>query len=239
MQDERCDVGFAFDGDGDRLGVVTSEGAAASSDALGFVFARDCVERFPKGLCVFDVKTSGATFVAIEKAGGRTVMGKTGHSIMKEKMRLSGAVFGAEASGHLFFAEHHGFDDGPFAAMRFMDIMYRRGESSVTLANSLSRGYRTPEWRLDVGEEEKWMLLDGLRQALHADKIEFCNLDGIRIDDEDGWWVARVSNTQPAIVVMAESDSPEKLRERIAYLDALCAKAGFDLGLLARYEKTI
>ncbi|MET0154894.1 MAG: phosphomannomutase/phosphoglucomutase [Rickettsiales bacterium] len=228
---EGCDVGFAFDGDGDRLGVVDGRGEPLSSDALGFTFARDCVEKFPEALCVFDVKTSGQTFSAIERVGGRTLMGKTGHSLMKEKMKLSGAIFGAEASGHLFFAEHDGFDDAIFAAVRFLDVMHRRGESAEMLGASLPRGSRTPEWRLDVGEKEKWRLLDGLKNALRLRSEAFNDLDGIRVDDEEGWWVARASNTQPAVVVMAEGRDEAALRRRVEYIDALCREAGFSFPL--------
>jgi len=232
-----CDAGFAFDGDGDRLGAVDNNGALISSDNLGFVFARDCVERFPGALCVFDVKTCGETFAAIARAGGNTVMGKTGHSLIKEKMKLSDAVFGAEASGHLFFAEHDGFDDAAFAGLRFLDIMCRRNQDAATLAASLKRGFRTPEWRLDVGEKEKWLLLDRLKNALSKRGEAFCDLDGIRVDDKNGWWVVRVSNTQPAVVIMAECDDETRLRQVIEHIDALCRHAEFDLKLSTRYKE--
>jgi phosphomannomutase len=231
---EGCDVGFAFDGDGDRLGVVTRTGEIVNGDRVAYLFATDYLAKRPGARIVLDVKTGDALFRAVREAGGDAVMWKTGHSLVKEKMHELGAVFGGEASGHLFFSDHDGFDDGIFAAVRLMDVILRAGRPLEELASALPQGFRTPEWRLDVGEEEKTLLVDALSVRLKKDGVPFCDIDGVRVETDDGWWIARVSNTQPAVVIMAESGSAAGLARLVERIDSLCTDGGFNLLLRER-----
>ena len=236
---EGCDAGFAFDGDGDRIGVVDETGTIAQGDRLSYMFASDYVRRADSGktpLIVADVKTGARFFSALRAQGADTLMWKTGHSLIKEKMAETGAVFGGEASGHMFFSDQYGFDDAIFAALRFLDIMRRERASASALLNRLPEGARSPEWRLEVGDDEKFRLLEKMTAKLRREGRAFCDIDGIRIDNGDSWTVLRVSNTQPAVVAAAEAQDAAGLRALTETLDADLRDCGYDLRLAERLD---
>jgi phosphomannomutase len=212
VQAEGCDIGLAFDGDGDRLGVVDELGRAVSSDRLLMLFCRDVLSTTPGATLIADVKTSQTVFNDIQAQGGTPLMWKTGHSHIKMKMRETGAVFGGEASGHLFFADrYYGFDDGLYAAMRIIRYLASQDQPLSTLVDALPGWHSTPELRIDCDEERKFVVIDEIRERLDAAGQDYLAIDGVRVMQPEGWWLIRASNTQAAIIARAEAQSEEDL----------------------------
>ena len=214
------DVGFAFDGDGDRLGVVTADGNIIYPDRQLILFAEDVLKRVPGGQIIFDVKCTQKLAPAIEAAGGQPVMWKTGHSLMKAKLRETGAPLAGEMSGHVFFKERwYGFDDGLYAGARMLEILAARkaaGRSPSEVLNALPNSVSTPELHIKLAEGESAGVIDLLvRQAplyfppLGAKTVNL--VDGVRVDYSDGFGLARASNTTPVIVMRFEGDDQAAL----------------------------
>ncbi|MGV2907811.1 phosphomannomutase/phosphoglucomutase [Achromobacter sp. AGC25] len=203
-----CEVGLAFDGDGDRLGVVTKSGQIIWPDRQLILFARDVLERNPGAEIIYDVKCSRHVARAIVEAGGRATMWKTGHSLIKAKMRETGALLAGEMSGHMFFKERwYGFDDGIYAAARLLEILSSAPDPSALL-ESLPQSCATPEIKLDTAEGEQFELVDMLRaQGEFPDAVSINDLDGVRVDYADGFGLARPSNTTPTVVLRFEGDT--------------------------------
>jgi phosphomannomutase/phosphoglucomutase len=208
-----ADVGIAFDGDGDRIGVVDSEGEIVWGDQLLIIYARDVLARSGPGQrVIFDVKCSQALPQAIERAGGVPVMWKTGHSLIKEKMRELGAPIAGEMSGHMFFKEgFYGHDDALYAAARLIRILAESGRSIREMLADVPRYVSTPEIRIECSDERKFAVVQEAARYFKA-RYRVVDVDGVRILFEDGWGLLRASNTQPVLVARYEATTPERLQ---------------------------
>lgn len=214
----RCDVGIAFDGDGDRIGVVDPQGRIIWGDQMMVFFARDLLKRHPGATIIADVKASQVFFDEVAKAGGTPLMWKTGHSLIKSKMMETGALLAGEMSAHLFFAdEYFGYDDGVYAAIRLLRILATGENSLADMLNSLPIAYNTPEIRIDCQENRKFLVIEEVRERLKVAGIHTNAIDGVRVTTNEGWWLLRASNTQPALVARCEASSAESL-ERLKHL---------------------
>ncbi|MGY6270489.1 phosphomannomutase/phosphoglucomutase [Achromobacter denitrificans] len=203
-----CEVGLAFDGDGDRLGVVTKSGQIIWPDRQLILFARDVLSRNPGAEILYDVKCSRHVARAVAEAGGRPTMCRTGHSLIKARMRETGALLAGEMSGHIFFKERwYGFDDGIYAAARLLEILSSAPDPSALLEN-LPQSCATPEIKLATAEGEQFELVEALRaQGEFPGAVSISNLDGVRVDYADGFGLARPSNTTPTVVLRFEGDT--------------------------------
>ena len=211
--EEHADFGIAFDGDADRLGVIDDSGSILWGDKLLSLFAMDVLERMPGAKIVFEVKCSRVVEDTVKKAGGIPIMWKTGHSLIKKKMREESAVLAGEMSGHMFFADNYfGFDDALFAGARLCELVSRKGRLSE-LAVALPKYYSTPEIRVNCTEEEKWKIVEKAKEHFSS-RYEVVTIDGVRVNFEDGWALIRASNTSPKLVFRMESSTKEGL-ERI------------------------
>ncbi len=210
--EEKADFGVAFDGDGDRLAVVTSSGQLVRSDTLLMLFAQDVVARNPGADIVFDVKCSRHLTQLITRHGGRPVLWKTGHAYMKEKMRETGALLGGEFSGHMFFGERwFGFDDGMYAAGRLAEILSGHGMSLDECLAELPVAVSTPEILIPICEEEKFLVIKKITENADFSPGKVNTIDGIRVDYKDGWGLLRASNTTAALTARFEASSEEEL----------------------------
>ncbi len=215
VKKERADLGIAFDGDADRIGVIDSEGTIIWGDYLLIIYARDVLARTGKGQSiVFDVKASQALPEAVQKAGGVPVMWKTGHSLMEEKIHETHAPVGGEMSGHMFFSEgFYGFDDALYGAARLLRIVADSGRNVDELLADVPRFISTPEIRVDCADDMKFGIVEKAREYFGA-KYDVITVDGVRVLFGDGWGLIRASNTQPVIVMRFEARTQEQL-ERI------------------------
>ncbi len=206
------ELGLAFDGDGDRLGVVTKDGKIIYPDRQLMLFAADVLSRNPGAEIIFDVKSTRNLFGWIRKHGGKPTLWKTGHSLVKAKMKETGALLAGEMSGHMFFKERwYGFDDGLYSGARLLEILSRAADPSATL-NALPDAVCTPELHIHTAEGENHALLAQLQQtAQFPDAKEIITLDGLRVEYTDGFGLARPSNTTPVIVLRFEADSEDAL----------------------------
>jgi phosphomannomutase len=214
-----ADLGIAFDGDGDRIGVVDGEGSILFGDQLLVVLARDVLTRHPGGTIIADVKASQVLFDEVAKAGGTPLMWKTGHSLIKAKMAETGAPLAGEMSGHIFFADKwYGFDDAPYSALRLLGILARGGESLAAIRKAMPQVLNTPELRFDCDEARKFVVVDEVRERLAAEGADVAAVDGVRVLTPDGWWLLRASNTQAVLVARCEASSAEGLERLKASL---------------------
>ena len=214
VQQNSADIGIAFDGDADRLAVVTSDGELIHPDRLLMLMAEDVVVRNPGADVVFDVKCSRRLPALISKLGGRPVMWKSGHSLIKAKMKEVGALLGGEMSGHIFFEERwYGFDDGLYSACRLLEILSVQPDN-LTSAELLARyptGVSTPELTISAGEERKFEIIQALLDQADWGQGKLTALDGIRVDYPHGWGLVRASNTTPMLTLRFEADKQEDL----------------------------
>tara|TARA_R110001599_G_scaffold353459_1_gene592648 strand:- start:361044 stop:363659 length:2616 start_codon:yes stop_codon:yes gene_type:complete len=212
VQKEEADFGVAFDGDGDRLAVVTSTGQIVRSDVLLMIYAKDVVSRNPGADVVFDVKCSRNLTTLITRYGGRPVLWKTGHAFMKEKMAETGALLGGEFSGHMFFGERwYGFDDGMYAAARLAEILSTHGDTLDDTIGEFPATVNTPEILIPVAEQDKFELMEKIIRGCDFSSGKTNTMDGIRVDFTDGWGLIRASNTSPALTARFEADTEESL----------------------------
>jgi phosphomannomutase len=207
-----AELGLAFDGDGDRLGIVTKDGQNIFPDRQIMLFAQDVLSRVPGGTIVYDVKCSQRLAPAIQAAGGTPLMFKTGHSLVKAKMKEVASPLGGEMSGHIFFKERwFGFDDGTYAACRLLEILSRSPDVSAVL-NALPTSHSTPELNVACAEGEPHQLVAALQQkARFAEPAQLNTIDGVRVDWPDGFGLIRASNTTPVLVLRFEGHTPEAL----------------------------
>ena len=215
VRDHEADLGLAFDGDGDRLGVVDGSGTIIWPDRQMMLFAGDVLAGRPGAEIVFDVKCSGLLAEHIAKLGGRPVMWKTGHSLIKTRLRQSGAPLAGEMSGHIFFADRwYGFDDALYSAARLVQILVGLGEPSSRVFARFPAAKSTPELRVRVAEGGQKQLVDALLAGDYFPGANRTTIDGLRVDYPDGWGLARASNTEPCLVVRFEGTDDAAL-ERI------------------------
>jgi phosphomannomutase/phosphoglucomutase len=209
----RADLGIGFDGDADRIGAVDANGRIVYGDQLLALLARDVLERVPGAQIIYDVKCSQGLAEDIAAHGGRPLMWKTGHSLIKSKLHETGAPIAGEMSGHMFFSEgYFGFDDALFAAGRLLRYVARSGSSLAALTDSIPRYHATPETRLACPEDLKFQVPEELKREF-ASRYRVIDIDGARVEFGDGWGLVRASNTQPAVVVRFEARTPERLEE--------------------------
>jgi phosphomannomutase len=227
---EQCDLGIAFDGDGDRIGVVDSHGRILWGDQLMVVLARDVLARHPGAPILADVKASQVLFDEIERMGGRPVMAATGHSLIKAKLAETGAPLAGEMSGHIFFADgYYGFDDAVYVAVRLLDILSRARQSLAEMRDRLPVVVNTPELRFACPETRKFEVVDEVRERLQKAGAEMTDIDGVRVRTPDGWWLLRASNTQAVLVARAESTTEVGLARLKRELAAALAESGVAL----------
>ncbi|MDF2183067.1 phosphomannomutase/phosphoglucomutase [Neptuniibacter sp. CAU 1671] len=211
VRETGADLGLAFDGDGDRVGVITAKGHIVYPDRLMMLFAEDILSRNPGAEIIFDVKCSRLLAEVIRNAGGTATMWKTGHSLIKQKIKQSGALLGGEMSGHIFFKERwYGFDDALYSAARLLEILSARTDDADALFSAYPEDISTPELNITVTEENKFDIVADLQQ-LSFDGGAANHIDGVRVDYPDGWGLVRASNTTPVLVLRFEAESESAL----------------------------
>ena len=209
-----ADIGIAFDGDGDRIGVVDEKAKVIFGDKILLLLARNLLEEHPGSAVIGEVKCSHILYQDIEAHGGKAIMWKTGHSLIKQKMKETGALLAGEMSGHIFFADRFfGFDDATYAALRLCEILAAADATLSSLLKGLPETVSTPEIRVDCEEEQKFRLVEMVKEGLMRDGFDVIDVDGARVVFNDGWGLLRASNTQPVLVLRFEANTPERLEE--------------------------
>jgi len=207
-----ADIGLAFDGDGDRLGVVTPTGNVIWADRQMMLYAQDVLSRNPGAEIIYDIKCTTNLHKIIEQAGGKATMWKTGHSFIKAKLKETGAALAGEMSGHIFFKERwYGFDDATYTAARLLEILSKDGRVADDIFNALPDNINTPELNLTTAEGENHSLVDKLVTAAHFPGAKITTIDGLRVDYEDGFGLVRASNTTPCLVFRFEATTEAAL----------------------------
>lgn len=213
VKSENADLGLAFDGDGDRVGVVTNAGTVIYPDRLLMLFAKDVVSRNPGADIIFDVKCTRRLTPLISGYGGRPVMWKTGHSLIKKKMKETGALLAGEMSGHVFFKERwYGFDDGIYSAVRLLEILSQDKRNAEQVFAAFPNDISTPEINIKVTEESKFTIIEALHRDAHWGEANITTLDGVRVDYPKGWGLVRASNTTPVLVLRFEAETEQELK---------------------------
>ena len=225
------DFGVAFDGDGDRIGAIDGEGRVIWGDQLLMVYAEDLLSRRQGVTIIADVKASRALFDHVAAHGGQPLMWKTGHSLIKSKMKETGSPLAGEMSGHVFFAdEYYGYDDALYAGVRLIAAAARLGKSVTELRASMPPMINTPEMRFQVDESRKFAAIGEIAERIAASDAVADTTDGVRVTTDDGWWLLRASNTQDVLVARAESESEEGLARLVAQIDEQLAASGLERG---------
>ncbi|MCM8558414.1 phosphoglucomutase/phosphomannomutase PgmG [Sphingomicrobium sediminis] len=227
VAEKGLDFGIAFDGDGDRIGAVDGKGRVIWGDQILMLLARPVLAENPGATIIADVKASKALFDRIESMGGDPVMWKTGHSLIKAKMKETGAPLAGEMSGHIFFKHRwYGFDDALYAAVRLIEAVGQAGMSLSSLYDNFPETVATPEMRFPVDGKDKFAVIDQLLDNLRAAGADINDTDGARVTTEDGWWLLRASNTQDVLAARAEASDEEGLDRLVAQIDAELGKLG-------------
>jgi phosphomannomutase/phosphoglucomutase len=225
VEREHADLGIALDGDGDRIGVVAPGGRIIWGDELLVIFAREILARKPGSVIISEVKCSRRLYDEIERLGGQGIMWKAGHSLIKAKMKETGAAIGGEMSGHMFFADRFfGYDDALYAAARLLEILASTQGTVLDLLDGLPPSFTTPEIRVDCDDDLKFRVAEKAKEYLRKER-EINDIDGVRADFGDGWGLVRASNTQPALVLRFEAQSEARLAEIRSHVEAIVAKA--------------
>ncbi|MEA3000480.1 MAG: phosphomannomutase [Sphingomonadales bacterium] len=231
VRDNRLDFGIALDGDADRIGAVDGEGRVIWGDQLLSILAEPVLEALPGSTIIADVKASQALFDRVAELGGKPLMWKTGHSLIKSKMKETGAPLAGEMSGHIFFAHNwYGFDDGIYAGLRLIEAVSRLGGSLTALRDAMPHMVNTPEIRFQVDESRKFAVVDEVLDRLEAEGASIDRTDGARVTTSDGWWLLRASNTQDVLVARAEAKDQAGLERLMAQIDEQLARSGIERG---------
>jgi phosphomannomutase len=229
VAERKCDLGIAFDGDGDRIGVIDGEGRILWGDQLMVILGGDVIRRQPGAMIIADVKASQVLFDEIKRMGGAPLMWRTGHSLIKTKMAETGAPLAGEMSGHIFFADrYYGYDDAMYAAVRLLGIIARGEESIARMRDRLPSVVNTPELRFPCAEERKFKVVEEVKIRLKAAGAEVNDIDGVRVRSGDGWWLLRASNTQDVLVARAEAQSEAGLGKLKAQLADQLRQSGIE-----------
>lgn len=233
VKEQHCDLGIAFDGDGDRIGVVDENGNVLRCDLLLAIYAREILEERPGAVIIGDVKCSQVLFDEIARLGGEPVMWKTGHSLIKDKMAQMKAPLAGELSGHIFFADKwYGFDDGMYCAIRLLNEICETESAFSKLTAHLPKIYNTAEVRFEVEESEKFNIVQNIindLKPLENKEFHINDIDGIRVTTPEGWWLLRASNTQNVLVTRAEANSLESLEKMKQMICKEVEEAGYDI----------
>lgn len=235
VAEKNLDFGIAFDGDGDRIGAIDGAGRVIWGDQLLMIYAEDLLQQEPGATIIADVKASRALFDRVAALGGTPLMWKTGHSLIKSKMKETAAPLAGEMSGHVFFAhQYYGYDDALYAAIRLIAAAARLGKSVTQLRGEMPALVNTPELRFQVDESRKFAVIDEVKDRLTGAGAEpgvsVDATDGVRVSTPDGWWLLRASNTQDVLVARAESDDQAGLDRLMAQIDAQLAASGLKRG---------
>jgi len=227
IAEHNCELGIAFDGDGDRIGVVDGKGRILWADQLMMLFAEDVLRDDPGATIIADVKSSQVLFDEVARLGGVPVMWKTGHSLIKAKMSETGSPLAGEMSGHIFFADRYfGFDDGLYAAVRLLALLERQEITLAELRDRIPEVENTPELRFPCAEERKFEVIEEVAGRLDAAGADVTAIDGVRVNTEDGWWLLRASNTQDVLVARCEARDMDGLARLKDALTAQLAESG-------------
>jgi phosphomannomutase len=227
LRRRKADLGIAFDGDADRVGLVDNEGEILFGDQILAIMARDVLKDRPGATIIADVKASQLLFDEIAAAGGTPLMWKTGHSLVKAKMAETGSPLAGEMSGHIFYADRwYGFDDGIYAGIRMLGIVARMGGPLSDARKAMPRFVNTPELRFDCADTRKFAVVEEVKARLAAEAARFSDVDGVRVMTPDGWWLLRASNTQAVLVARAEARDEAGLERLKAGLVAALSASG-------------
>ena len=227
VRERGADVGIAFDGDADRIGAVDDQGEPLAGDQLLIVLARDVLKSHPGATVIADVKASQVLFDEVAKAGGVPLMWKTGHSLIKAKMAETGAPLAGEMSGHTFYADKwYGFDDALYAGVRLLGIVARMQGKLSAVREALPHVVNTPELRFNCDDHRKFAVIEEVAGRLRASGAKLSDIDGVRVQTDDGWWLLRASNTQAVLVARAEATSDAGLERLKAALVEQLAGSG-------------
>ena len=227
VADKGLDFGIAFDGDGDRIGAVDGTGRVIWGDQLLSILAEPVLKEQPGATIIADVKASQVLFDRVAELGGKPLMWKTGHSLIKSKMKETNAPLAGEMSGHVFFKHRwYGFDDALYAAVRLIEAVSQSGKSLTEIMDSMPKTTATPEMRFQVDEPRKFAIVDEVRDRLSADGSKVDATDGVRVSTPDGWWLLRASNTQDVLVARAEAADQAGVDRLVAQIDDQLAKSG-------------
>ncbi len=211
---EKLDVGIAYDGDSDRLGVLDHRGEVVFGDKLMVIFAREILSRRPGSVFISEVKCSKTLYDDIEERGGKAIMWKTGHSLIKGKMKEVNAQLAGEMSGHIFFKDgYFGFDDGIYASCRLLDVLSKTGKRIPELLLGVPSTFSTPEIRIECPDEIKFEVVERAKREFKEKNLEVIDIDGARVNFPDGWGLVRASNTQPVLVLRFEAQTSERVKE--------------------------
>jgi phosphomannomutase len=228
---DQLDFGIAFDGDGDRIGAVDGLGRVIWGDQLLAILAGPVLKAEPGATIIADVKASQILFDRIAELGGQPLMWKTGHSLIKSKMKETGAPLAGEMSGHIFFKHRwYGFDDALYAAVRLIEAVSASGKSLTEIMDAMPKSVATPELRFPVDEPRKFAIVEEVRDRLSADGARVDATDGVRVSTSDGWWLLRASNTQDVLVARAEAKDKAGVERLVAQIDDQLAKSGVKRG---------
>src|SRR5688500_15751501 len=231
VAEKNLDFGIAVDGDGDRIGAIDGEGRIIWGDQLMMIYAEDLLGNRPGSTIIADVKASKLLFDRIAELGGKPLMWKTGHSLIKSKMKQTQAPLAGEMSGHIFFADrYYGFDDALYAAIRLIAAAARLGKSVTELKSAMPAVLNTPELRFQVDESRKFAAIDEVKQRLAGTGADVNDTDGVRVTTPDGWWLLRASNTQDVLVARAESYTQQGLDRLLAQIDEQLEASGLERG---------
>jgi phosphomannomutase len=227
VADKQLDFGIAFDGDGDRIGAVDGQGRVIWGDQLVMILAEAVLKDCPGATIIADVKASQSLFDRVAELGGQPLMWKTGHSLIKAKMKETGAPLAGEMSGHIFFKHRwYGFDDALYASVRLIEAVSRSGKSLTEIMDEMPKSVATPELRFPVDEPRKFAIVEEVRDRLTADGATVDSTDGVRVSTPDGWWLLRASNTQDVLVARAEAKDEAGVERLVAQIDDQLAKSG-------------
>jgi phosphomannomutase len=227
VAEKGLDFGIAFDGDGDRIGAVDGQGRVIWGDQLMLILAEPVLKEQPGATIIADVKASQVLFDGIAALGGEPLMWKTGHSLIKSKMKETGAPLAGEMSGHIFFKHRwYGFDDALYAAVRLIEAVSESGKSLTEIMDAMPKSVATPEMRFPVDEPRKFAIVDEVRERLSAEGARVDATDGVRVNTADGWWLLRASNTQDVLVARAEAKDEAGVERLVAQIDHQLSKSG-------------
>ncbi len=231
VAEKKLDFGLAFDGDGDRIGAIDGEGRVIWGDQILSILAEPVLRELPGATIIADVKASQALFDRVRELGGEPLMWKTGHSLIKTKMKETHAPLAGEMSGHIFFAhEFYGFDDAQYAAVRLIRAVHMIGKTMTEIRGAMPAFFNTPEMRFQVDETRKFAVVDEVLDRLEAEGADVNRTDGARVSTPDGWWLLRASNTQDVLVARAEAKDQAGLDRLMAMIDAQLAASGLTRG---------
>ncbi|RYY45016.1 MAG: phosphomannomutase/phosphoglucomutase, partial [Sphingomonadales bacterium] len=231
VAEKQLDFGLAFDGDGDRVGAIDGTGRVIWGDQLLSILAEPVLRKDPGATIIADVKASQMLYDRIAELGGKPLMWKTGHSLIKTKMKETGAPLAGEMSGHIFFAQdYYGFDDAHYAAVQLINAVHLVGRSMSDIRSAMPAIVNTPEMRFQVDESRKFAVIDEVLARLKESGADVNDTDGARVNTPDGWWLLRASNTQDVLVARAEAKDQAALDRLLAMIDAQLEASGLERG---------